>query len=368
MVERLLKNPYIDPSGIFGLLLAVLFVGLSNIDNRILTVALPYGLVTLGSVVWKQISPTSYQANMIAIGLAFAHAIVLVLLAPISLIWWTGVTGLVILTPLLVRLGERDLWIVLLAPFTAAVITIGIQVDVPFSDAVMGLVVLLLGMGGHLLNRQTISQGTSTLIQFTTPGQSTQLGDIAMRMHVTVDGLVRSAQAINEATTQQAHSAGEQADVIRLTNSLLDDFLKLSEQVSGQTLSVNKTAEEAARISNQGQDAISEAIQGMDELRAQVTAIGQTIVTLAKLTQRIDDIINSVGEIATQSNLLALNASIEAARAGIHGRGFAVVADEVRTLSQQSTQAAAQVRSILVEIQQAMKENGSGDGSWDAGG
>ncbi|HLV37158.1 MAG TPA: methyl-accepting chemotaxis protein, partial [Spirillospora sp.] len=76
-----------------------------------------------------------------------------------------------------------------------------------------------------------------------------------------------------------------------------------------------------------------------------------------ELTQRIDEIILSVSEIATQSNLLALNASIEAARAGVHGRGFAVVADEVRTLSQQSTSAAQQVRAILGEIQNAMKQS-----------
>jgi methyl-accepting chemotaxis protein len=177
-----------------------------------------------------------------------------------------------------------------------------------------------------------------------------------MQMHVTVDGLVRSVQAINEATQQQSSSAGEQSDVIKLTNKLLDDFLSLSERISEQALNVTKTAQETEEISGQGQEATAQAIVGMDDLRKQVAAIGKTIVTLAELTRRIDGIINSVTEIATQSNLLALNASIEAARAGVHGRGFAVVADEVRSLAQQSTQAAAQVRAILAEIQNAMKE------------
>ena len=180
--------------------------------------------------------------------------------------------------------------------------------------------------------------------------------EVEMQMHVTVDGLVRSVQAINEATLQQSSSAGEQSDVIHLTNNLLDDFLKLSERISQQALTVTKAAQETEEISGQGQKAITQAIVGMDDLREQVAAIGKTIVKLAILTQRIDEIINSVSEIATQSNLLALNASIEAARAGAHGRGFAVVADEVRSLAQQSTEAATQVRAILAEIQKAMKE------------
>jgi methyl-accepting chemotaxis protein len=154
---------------------------------------------------------------------------------------------------------------------------------------------------------------------------------------------------------QQSSGASEQAEVIRLTNKLLDDFLRLSENIKQQAHNVNLTAQQTANISQQGQAALTQAIAVMDEIRQRVSEIGETIVVLAKLTRRVDEIITSVSEIATQSNLLAMNASIEAARAGMHGRGFAVVADEVRMLSQQSTQAAGQVRAILVEIQQAMK-------------
>jgi methyl-accepting chemotaxis protein len=190
----------------------------------------------------------------------------------------------------------------------------------------------------------------------TTTVPQAQFENITTRMGVTVDGLVRASHAINDVTMQQVESAQEQAEVIGKTNDLLDTFLQLSEQISEQTRGVQKTAQEAADISETGQEAIQQTLNSMDDIRQQVEAIGETIVILARLTRRIDEIISSVSEIATQSNLLALNASIEAARAGTHGRGFAVVADEVRVLAQQSTQSAAQVRDILSEIQGAMKE------------
>lgn len=182
------------------------------------------------------------------------------------------------------------------------------------------------------------------------------LAELAMHIHVTVDGLVRAAEAINAVTTQQASGANQQAEVIRLTNSLLKEFLELSEGVQSQVETVTLTAQQAAEVTQNGQNAIRHAIKSMADIRTQVTAISETIVRLAAFTQRIDQIITSVSEIATQSNLLALNASIEAARAGTQGRGFSVVANEVRSLSQQSTQAAKEVRDILVEIQSAVRE------------
>lgn len=194
-------------------------------------------------------------------------------------------------------------------------------------------------------------------VKTNSPIARTNIETLASRMTVTVDGLVRASQAINDVTIQQSSSAQEQAEVIGTTNTLLDKFLTLSEQISEQARSISQTSQMAADISENGQHALADTLSSMDDIRHQVEAIGDTIVTLARLTRRIDEIIRSVSEIATQSNLLALNASIEAARAGVHGRGFAVVADEVRALAQQSTESAAAVRSILGEIQKAMKDS-----------
>ena len=180
--------------------------------------------------------------------------------------------------------------------------------------------------------------------------------DVSIQTNVTIDGLVAASQAINEVTSTQAASAKEQVQVIQVANERLDDFISLTERINDKARQVTKVANQAATMSDSGQAAIGETISSMDDIRVQVDAIGKTIGRLADLTRRIDDIITSVSEIATQSNLLALNASIEAARAGTHGRGFAVVADEVRVLAGQSTQSAEQVRVILGQIQSAMRE------------
>ncbi len=179
---------------------------------------------------------------------------------------------------------------------------------------------------------------------------------LVMHVRVTADGLARATQAMNDVTAQQSTGAAQQVEIIGDANELLENFLKSSEEIREQARSVTLMAGHTAQFSENGQAAIQQAIAGMRDTREQVAAIAQTIIRLSQLARRIDEIIMSVSEIATQSNLLALNASIEAARAGAHGRGFAVVADEVRALSQQSTGAAQQVRVTLGEIQTAMRE------------
>lgn len=220
---------------------------------------------------------------------------------------------------------------------------------------------VVLGLGLLIVGQPVIiflfGGGTSAYrVDQPVPSAQPDSDSLSMQIRVTADGLARAIQAINEVTSQQANGAAEQASEISKTNDLLDNFLKLSDQIREQARSVTLMAGNTAEFSQKGRSAIEQAIAGMNEIRTQVTAIAQTIIKLGQLTRRIDEIILSVSEIATQSNLLALNASIEAARAGTHGRGFAVVADEVRSLSQQSTSAAKQVRGILNEIQRAMRD------------
>jgi len=242
-----------------------------------------------------------------------------------------------------------------LALLSAFIIGLGGLLSASTGWLLLALVYAVLGGLGWWQAAPQQPAAASTQPQQSAP-PATQ-GEAQMQHMVALDGLSRAAEAINEVVARQAASATEQAQVIQLTGQLIDEFLHMAERISQQARQVNQTAQQAVSASHQGQDALEHSLRSMQDIRQQVQSIGQTITTLANLTKRIDDIITSVGEIATQSNLLSLNAAIEAARAGEQGRGFAVVADEVRRLSQQSTQSAAQVRAILSEIQRAMKDS-----------
>src|SRR4028119_1286641 len=91
----------------------------------------------------------------------------------------------------------------------------------------------------------------------------------------------------------------------------------------------------------------------MQRIREQMEAIGESMMRLSEQSQAIGAIIATVDDLAQQSNLLAVNAAIEAAKAGEQGKGFAVVAQEVKSLADQSKQATTQVRTILNDIQKA---------------
>jgi methyl-accepting chemotaxis protein len=126
-----------------------------------------------------------------------------------------------------------------------------------------------------------------------------------------------------------------------------------SQQSSQKAQYVTDTAQRALEVSQNGQKAVEETANVMDRIREQMETIAQTVVRLSEQSQSIGGIIASVTDLADQSNLLAVNAAIEAAKAGEQGKGFSVVAQEIKSLAEQSKQATAQVRGILSDVQKA---------------
>jgi methyl-accepting chemotaxis protein len=153
------------------------------------------------------------------------------------------------------------------------------------------------------------------------------------------------------ATSQQAVGAGEQSAAISQTTVTVDEVKTISEQAIQHAQEVANASQHTVVVSHSGRSAVADTIASMGQIKDRVGSIAENILALSEQTQQIGEIIASVNDIATQSNMLALNASVEAARAGEHGKGFAVVAAEVRNLAEQSRQATAQVREILLDIQ-----------------
>lgn len=167
------------------------------------------------------------------------------------------------------------------------------------------------------------------------------------------DNLSSASAEILAATTQQASSISEQYASVKETTTTVDEVKTIAEHASTRAQEVTNSSQRSVEVSVTGQKALHDSIESMSQIKERVEGIARNILTLSEKTQQIGEIIATVNELASQSNLLALNASIEAARAGEHGKGFAVVAEEVRTLAEQSRQATHQVKSILSEIQKA---------------
>jgi methyl-accepting chemotaxis protein len=163
-----------------------------------------------------------------------------------------------------------------------------------------------------------------------------------------------AAGEILASTMQGAAGASQTAAAVGETTATVEEVKQTALLASQKSRLVSDASQQATRVAVRGREAIEEGMRGMESVQQKMESIAQTIVRLSERSQAIAEIIVSVGGLADQSNLLAVNAAIEAAKAGEHGKGFAVVAQEVRALAEQSREATRQVREILGEIQKAI--------------
>ncbi|HYO57332.1 methyl-accepting chemotaxis protein [Archangium sp.] len=168
-----------------------------------------------------------------------------------------------------------------------------------------------------------------------------------------VNQLASTTTEILASTTEQVAGAQEQGSAVTETVSTVEEIAQMSEEAAGRARAVRESARHSEEVGRSGRRAVEEAIASMATVREQAESTASRIVALAEQAQAIGDIITTVNDISEQTHMLALNASIEASRAGEHGRGFAVVAAEVKALADQSKKATSQVRQILGQIQKA---------------
>jgi len=176
---------------------------------------------------------------------------------------------------------------------------------------------------------------------------------LTRQLRESVAQLSTSSAEILATTTQVASGAAETASAVSETTATVEEVKQTAQLASQKARSVSDSAQKASQVSQSGRKSVEEAMQGMQRIQEQMESIAESIVRLSEQSQSIGEIIATVNDLAEQSNLLAVNAAIEAAKAGEQGKGFAVVAQEVKSLAEQSKQATAQVRTILGDIQKA---------------
>jgi methyl-accepting chemotaxis protein len=180
-----------------------------------------------------------------------------------------------------------------------------------------------------------------------------KLRRITGEMRESIGVLSSSAQQIVATTTQVASAATETATAVAETSTTVEEVKQTAQLATQKAKYVSESAQRATQVAGNGKKSAADSIEAMKQIREQMESIAESIVRLSEQGQAIGEIMLTVNDLAEQSNLLAVNASIEAAKAGEQGKGFAVVAQEVRNLAEQSKQATVQVRSILNDIQKA---------------
>ncbi|VAW96239.1 type IV pilus biogenesis protein PilJ [hydrothermal vent metagenome] len=195
-------------------------------------------------------------------------------------------------------------------------------------------------------------------------------GAIADSINYAIDALRSLVSAINE-TTLQVSSAAQQTQATAMHLAEASDHQ--AQQITGASTAINEMAvsiegvsthaselaDEARKsvtMANTGSDAVQKTINGMDSIRETIQETSKRIKRLGESSQEIGDIVELINDIAEQTNILALNAAIQAAMAGDAGRGFAVVADEVQRLAERSADATKQIEALVKGIQSDTKE------------
>src|SRR6185437_12367215 len=165
-----------------------------------------------------------------------------------------------------------------------------------------------------------------------------------------------SANQILDAADDMTAGATQQDQEITNTSSAVEELTVSMKQVSNNAEASAEAARRALDAAEQGNRAVRDTLEGMQRIRASVQATAKKIKSLGDRSLEISEIINVINDITEQTNLLALNAAIEAARAGEAGRGFAVVADEVRKLAEHSRTATKDIAGLIKAIQAETNE------------
>ena len=178
-----------------------------------------------------------------------------------------------------------------------------------------------------------------------------QLRDLVATINLTAGQVAAAVQDTQATAMQLAEASEHQAQQIAEASGAIAQMAQSIDEVSANASESSAVAERSVAIANKGNEVVHNTIHGMDNIRDQIQDTAKRIKRLGESSQEIGDIVSLIDDIADQTNILALNAAIQASMAGDAGRGFAVVADEVQRLAERSSAATRQIETLVRAIQ-----------------
>ncbi len=219
-------------------------------------------------------------------------------------------------------------------------------------DAILRLLDEIEGLGeGDLTAEVTVTEGFTGAIADAINLTIAQLRELVSRIVDTAAKVSASANSTRSTVAQLTELSEQQAEEIAGASAAINEMATTIDQVSANAAESASVAHRSVSIANKGAVVVRSTIAGMDNIRGQIQDTAKRIKRLGESSQEIGDIVSLISEIADQTNILSLNAAIQASMAGDAGRGFAVVADEVQRLAERSANATKQIAALVKTIQ-----------------